>query len=673
MKNLKKLFSCVLVAFAFVMGAFFFTGCDSSPAELTSNMINLGYTAISFDGGSKTPAVTVTVEGNEIDSSEYSVTYSNNISVGTGQVQVTAKEGSSAIKGTVTVGFEITQANKEVSTLTEINNYMQNANYSSVSFGADFSLSSGETLTIAEGFTVNVGDYTLTNHGKIINNGTLIVNKNLSGLGKIENNGEIRAEVKTYEDLTNAFSFATRVVLASDIPYATDGQTEFFVCQNAKYEEITLDLMGHTLNRVLNINSSYNVKKLTITSTSGQKAKVNVVGINDCALYFRGTATAYDTFDAVVDNINFVGDNASIKTNGTFKSEHFNITLKNCDFDGTTTVGAYLPAGYNYRAEDCTFSGISGYYTKSGNHKLINCNFTATKETYTAPLANGNGCNETGSALILDSCKNYNEPLVVLVDGGNFESKAGHAIEEYATSTSGAPNFYSNLTLKGAPKYSSKLSNLSLPNFTFKNHLSKAQEIVSGLYENSLTPNTTYTASDFDEFYVELGKVENIQSVEKLTIGTTDLLLNQDVIIDLSDGIKIVDKAFFVEDGTVYVSAPVLVHEMQTANKIALNGREFYVNFGSTKKLNVTGLTSENSNNTASKVQDKFNEFILNIADETPFSIEYLNASAEDKFIIKNGTTYSLSITPNITLTQTTTLSISVIGKGYAQLSLIVE
>lgn len=649
MQKIKKLVSCIMLFAIFVMSAVLFTACDETKINLVSNMINLGFTSVTYDGAEKKPSVEVVVDNEVISSDEFEVTYSSNVNVGTGIVKVKAKEDSKVISGTISVGFEIVPATKNVSTLEEINGIINNSNYAGVKIVDDFTLRVGESLVVPENFLVDFGNKILTNNGYVQNNGTIKLKNNILGHGDIVNNGNIVSEVSNFIDLKNAFAYANKVVLVDDIglPTQYDSDTEFFVCQNAKYEDIILDLNGHKLQRVININSKFIVNKVTLTS-SGAQAEVNVVGLNDCALYFRES----HAFDLRVDNIKFVGDNAAIKTNGLCGHEDFNVVVKNCDFEGVGTSAAYLPAKYNYTFINCKFVGVSGYYTKSGNHILDNCIVVGTKTSYSDPLWNNDGCDETGSALILDSSESYMEPLKMTIKGGEFKSISGYSIEEIATSSENQlVNFYSTLKITKNPiyEYGCEKNALFIPKFTKSSEVGYLNQYVDALFEE-LNNSTVFAAGNYtaeqveallqnSSLYIKIGRLENVQKFGKIVIGETEFLLSQTVslVFGAENECVVECNPIKIENGDLYVVAPILIKESNGISIIEINGRVFDFNMGKgVRQININEVLFESAHNTVLEVEE--NEYDIYISSTTPnddLRVFYLGAESGDVCVVK--------------------------------------
>ena len=88
------------------------TSIDSGALNLT-----LPEGGFAFDGEAKEPAVTVTLDGSTLASSNYTVDYSNNVNAGTATVTVT---GVKTYQGTLTQDFTIGKANLSVVTIADI-------------------------------------------------------------------------------------------------------------------------------------------------------------------------------------------------------------------------------------------------------------------------------------------------------------------------------------------------------------------------------------------------------------------------------------------------------------------------------------------------------------------------------------------------------------------------
>ena len=451
----RKLFIFVLALFIpcmLVLSACKQNEQPPAPTALTSEMITLSQVLYHYDGTAKQPTVTVEIEENVISSNEYTVSYSNNINVGEATATVTAKSDSEVISGSASVTFTIRAIDSNVSSYDELKTILQNSNNQLVELNDDLVIPEGETLTIASGVRLNLGDHNLVVNGTLVNNGTIAVN------------------VNSVESLKAAYEYANEINLTADI-LSTDSYIGdiSLVATNRDYD-ITINLNGKTIEAELDF----------VNFVSGSELKNNAVytehSINVTINGFRGTIGGrYNDYGVLVkgnsnvsvtlDSCYLIGTDGGIYTNGRCKGAV--ITATNCEFTGTNlddvefgdsdgASGAYLAGSGTYNFTSCVFTGLTGYYAKSGSHSLTACEVIATAKTYAEPAHNSNGCNETGSALVLDSAAGYQSPLEVEIVGGEFTSEAGYGIEIYTTGDT-AP--YSSYTVLN-PTYSAPKGNL---------------------------------------------------------------------------------------------------------------------------------------------------------------------------------------------------------------------
>ena len=146
------------------------TGCAITQLPITDSIVTVDKIADqAYDGNKKEPAVTVKVNGTTVSSDNYTLTYSNNINVGTAKVTITGKGN---LSGSRDVEFNITgsgKTNKAV-TITLISGhepkktydgtancgvYDSNKVYSPLLKTSDFTISgveSGDTVQISEDY-----------------------------------------------------------------------------------------------------------------------------------------------------------------------------------------------------------------------------------------------------------------------------------------------------------------------------------------------------------------------------------------------------------------------------------------------------------------------------------------------------------------------------------------
>ena len=124
---MKKNFKMFLIAAILLPAIFLFSACGKSKetdtrVELSSNNIILEFENYEYTETAIEPTVSVVVNKTVISEEDYTVEYSDNVEIGTAKVTVTAKNSSSAIKGSATKTFEIIKPVIEVADYDELIN-----------------------------------------------------------------------------------------------------------------------------------------------------------------------------------------------------------------------------------------------------------------------------------------------------------------------------------------------------------------------------------------------------------------------------------------------------------------------------------------------------------------------------------------------------------------------
>ena len=450
-----------------------FSGCGETeePPVLTAlneNMITIDYTSTIYNGEEKKPAVTVKIEDVVVEDTNYTVEYKNNINVGTAKVVVTAKEDSQIIKGSAIRTFSITRISKTVSNYAELVQTLQDPNYINIYCNGNINIPANETLTINEGVTLNIGQFNVDNNGTIVNNGNLVLNYKPTGVGTLTNNGFISANVTTRQGILDAIGYADKIILADTITGGVNVLDRIEFNGNNGPVNVTLDLNGHNLETNIAVRG-HQTNKVVVRITNGSTATTSTIGTinHNYGLIVLGNGSYKNgggaELSVTLNNLNFVGLDGGVATNGQYKGGRINAT--NCTFEGKnyldedlteTCVGAYLPAQYAYEFKKCTFIGFTAYYAKSGEpHSLSSCTFEAKGAAYHDPSKYGDGCKPTGSAIVIDSSTNYQSPLKVFIAGNTvIKSTSGYGIEEFATFSEGETKVvYSEVTIMGTVKF----------------------------------------------------------------------------------------------------------------------------------------------------------------------------------------------------------------------------
>lgn len=135
----------------------FTTTFTISAYTLTSSDVALAYTIARYTGSSLEPAVTVTVNNNTISSDYYSVSYSDNIAVGTATATVT---GSANLSGSIDKTFTI--VDKDILTI-DTSNITTSYTYTGSSVALNANPTVSGTNSISGGtYDINASDLTVT-------------------------------------------------------------------------------------------------------------------------------------------------------------------------------------------------------------------------------------------------------------------------------------------------------------------------------------------------------------------------------------------------------------------------------------------------------------------------------------------------------------------------------
>lgn len=120
---------------------------------------------------------------------------------------------------------------------------------------------------------------------------------------------------------------------------------------------------------------------------------------------------------------------AAVQTNGS-TNNNAEITINGGEIISNNGVGIYKPDAGTLTINGGTISGLTALYVKSGNTTIAGGTFNGNgaKAEYTY---NGNGCNPTGDALVVENC-GYPGVPVLSITGGTFNSTNAAAIESYA-------------------------------------------------------------------------------------------------------------------------------------------------------------------------------------------------------------------------------------------------
>ena len=178
--------------------------------DLMTDMVSLSSTSYVYDGTAKEPTVTVTDNGNNVDLSNFSIVYSNNINVGTtANVRVTGKEDGN-YSGYVDKAFTITASEIEGD-----NTFTVELATSGQTFTYNGSAQT-PAIVVKSGSTVLTQDYTVT-YSNNINAGTATIT--VQGTGNYHG-------AKTLNFTINPKPLTDGMVVLSDIPTTYNQQLQ---------------------------------------------------------------------------------------------------------------------------------------------------------------------------------------------------------------------------------------------------------------------------------------------------------------------------------------------------------------------------------------------------------------------------------------------------------------
>ena len=431
---------------------------DTSAIELSSSMVfisSLEGDIFEYNGEKKTPVVRIiTDKYGQVPSTEFSVTYENNITVGTASIFIKAKANSELIKGSVTKTFKIIPSRATVKTLARAQSALNDLNYSSVWLADDITIKSTERLTIKKNRTLYTDNNTIENNGVIVNEGEIVSNTQIKGTGIIENNGQISASVKNREELLKAVTFATHITLQRNISAYDEhnNATPIVIDASNKYCKFTLDLNGYNIESGLEFiahndntsGSSNNSLNTIIATIKNSNIAISQIGSQ---IMTNGIKVVGDGhLNLTLNNIAVVGNTYGLYSDKSYSGG--TITAQECSFTSTQTnnylnnehilggCGVNLESNATYTFTNCNFTGLTGYYTRTGHHKLQYCNFTGTG-SYCDYKYSSEGAYSDGSAIMTNKTTGCDQFLYVELYASSFYSEYSYGWHDIYTAPDG--------------------------------------------------------------------------------------------------------------------------------------------------------------------------------------------------------------------------------------------
>lgn len=241
------------------------------------------------------------------------------------------------------------------------------------------------------------------------------------------------------------------VALAADtLPDAVDGvvtMVEDTTLATAKTytTDTTIDLGNKTLTGTINVANGANVTikngKMSgvqvinvYGTTSGNKTTVNIESTVEisgqygvCVFGENNGATG-----ASVVNLNGckITAEAGIFVSGNLQNENGNIiNINGATIESVPEIAVVVNGKATVNVNNSTLKGDTAIYLKAGTVTLNNSKVIGTG-TAAAPVANGNGANATGDAIVLDSKMGYAGEMVLNIGTGNtIASTNGYALQ----------------------------------------------------------------------------------------------------------------------------------------------------------------------------------------------------------------------------------------------------
>ena len=185
-------------------------------------------------------------------------------------------------------------------------------------------------------------------------------------------------------------------------------------------KNITLDLNGKTLARDNNAATLFVIKDATLTingATEGS-ALVGRLNVGD-SVYNGGVRTAHWDGALVINGGTYsVGDGQTvIHVNGDCLNAA--VTINNATLTSPTDNGVQFNGKGTFAINNSTINGATAVYMKAGTLTIDkDSKINATATTWTAPVANHNGSNPTGDAIVMDSITGYQGAISLTVADG---------------------------------------------------------------------------------------------------------------------------------------------------------------------------------------------------------------------------------------------------------------
>ncbi len=331
-----------------------YNGCAT---DINKTRITVGATSYTYDGKAKKPTVTVYYGTRKLkENADYTVTYKNNVEVGTATVEITGKIGFS---GTVVREFKIVKADNIITAQNITKNYSQNAQIASINAS---SLGNAK-LT-----------YSSNNSGVSVDgNGKVTVKAGYTGAATITVTANETADYKkTTKSVVVNVNKLSNQITASNVTKTYSGSNQTFGLGAKQTGNAKLNYSSNNSNVTVDHNGNVTIKKgyvgkatITISADSNEAynsaykqvtVTVNKRNNSITASNFTKTYNKKDQSFSIGAKRN---DNAKL----TYKSNNKNITVnssgkvtikKGYIGKATITITANATTGYNKATKNIT-------------------------------------------------------------------------------------------------------------------------------------------------------------------------------------------------------------------------------------------------------------------------------------------------------------------------------
>ena len=342
------------------------TGIVFKRVDLTDIKRSIGVPEVTYTGTELTPAPTVRYQGDAVDISRFTLTYSANVEVGMGRLQFAVKDAFDRdFYGAATVDFHIRLGRAEVTTEEAFIAAAENVNFERVTLLADITLHSAVTAATNEGKVIDLDVYEIF----FVEGGSLT----------LQNRVTLELKAGTEERFVKYFYGASAITLTADIGEAeTPIELNFknYMIPNVtggSYQLTRVDMNGHSFPGGLiigNDNIEYGYYYFE-NNSENVSAIGNAVG--GFALDYRSCREETDLF---FTNLTIYGVKMG---GGDGSAQRVAITAQDCTFLATrdthkacvfkvistmTAVGDFIR---------CTFDGANAFRANQGAFAFYDC------------------------------------------------------------------------------------------------------------------------------------------------------------------------------------------------------------------------------------------------------------------------------------------------------------